>query len=192
MAQYQHNLDVVQAKLPPQLKPRLVVKSLASTKLLQFASEKLNTQCFMVVHLPHLREIIGAFQQADILLGKPMPIHAAQRFYQSLFSQKGLNPQVNIQWLIDSQARLEQYLQLAQNLNLCLNINIEIDVGLHRGGVSSQEQFVTMLNLIRQHLLYLKFSGLMGYDAHVAKLPKILKRPEKVISNHTRFINNSS
>lgn len=27
--------------------------------------------------------------------------------------------------------------------------------------------------------MYLKFSGLMGYDAHVAKLPKILKRPEK-------------
>lgn len=102
LAQYQHNLDVVQAKLPPQLKPRLVVKSLASQQLLQFASEKLNTQRFMVFHLPYLREIIGAFQQADILLGKPMPVHAAQRFYQSLFSQKGLNPQVNIQWLIDS------------------------------------------------------------------------------------------
>lgn len=179
LVQYQHNLDVVQAKLPPQLKPRLVVKSLSSTELLQFASEKLNTQRFMVFHLPHLREIIGAFQQADILLGKPMPVHAVQRFYQSLFGQKGLNPQVNIQWLIDSQARLEQYLQLAQNLNLCLNVNIEIDVGLHRGGVSSQEQFVALLKLIQQHPLDLKFSGLMGYDAHVAKLPKILKRPEK-------------
>ena len=179
LVQYQHNLDVVQAKLPPQLKPRLVVKSLSSTELLQFASEKLNTQRFMVFHLPHLREIIGAFEQADILLGKPMPVHAAQRFYQSWFGQMDLNTQANIQWLIDSQARLEQYLQLAQNLNLCLNINIEIDVGLHRGGVSSQEQFVAMLNLIQQHPLYLNFSGLMGYDAHVAKLPKILKRPEK-------------
>lgn len=89
LAQYQHNLNVVQSKLPVQLKPRLVVKSLASTKLLQFASEKLNTQRFMVFHLPHLREIINTFEQADILLGKPMPIHAAQRFYQSLFSQKG-------------------------------------------------------------------------------------------------------
>ena len=179
LAWYQHNLDIVQAKLPPQLKPRLVVKSLSSTELLQFTSEKLNTQRFMVFHLPHLREIIGAFEQADILLGKPMPVHAVQRFYQSLFGQKGLHTQVNIQWLIDSQARLEQYLQLAQSLNLCLNVNIEIDVGLHRGGVSSQEQFVAMLNLIQQHPLDLKFSGLMGYDAHVAKLPKILKSPEK-------------
>lgn len=179
LAQYQNNLNVVQSKLPVQLKPRLVVKSLASTELLQFASEKLNTQRFMVFHLPHLQEIIGAFQQADILLGKPMPVHAVQRFYQSLFGQKGLNLQVNIQWLIDSQARLEQYLQLAQNLNFCLNINIEIDVGLHRGGVSSQEQFVALLKLIQQHPLNLKFSGLMGYDAHVAKLPKILKRLEK-------------
>lgn len=179
LAWYQHNLDVVQSKLPAQLKPRLVVKSLASTELLQLASEKLNTQRFMVFHLPHLREIIGAFQQADILLGKPMPVHAAQHFYQNFSDSNALNQQVKIQWLIDSQARLEQYLQLAQSLNLCLNINVEIDVGLHRGGVSSQEQFVTMLNLIQQHPLYLKFSGLMGYDAHVAKLPKILKSPEK-------------
>jgi len=179
LAQYQHNLNVVQSKLPVQLKPRLVVKSLASTKLLQFASEKLNTQRFMVFHLPHLREIIGAFEQADILLGKPMPVHAAQRFYQSWFGQMDLNTQANIQWLIDSQARLEQYLQLAQSLNLCLNVNIEIDVGLHRGGVNSQEQFIALLKLIQQHPLSLKFSGLMGYDAHVAKLPKILKSPKK-------------
>src|SRR5690606_34314016 len=84
-----------------------------------------------------------------------------------------------IQWLIDDIERLKQYLQLAQNLNLCLNVNIEIDVGLHRGGVSSQAQFVGLLKLIQQYSSYLKLSGLMGYDAHVAKLPKILKCPEK-------------
>ena len=63
LAQYQHNLDVVQAKLPPQLKPRLAVKSLASQQLLQFASEKLNTQCFMVFHLPHLRKLSEHFSK---------------------------------------------------------------------------------------------------------------------------------
>ena len=76
LAQYRHNLEVMQSKLPEQLQPRLVVKSLASIPLLKLASEKLNTQRFMVFHLPHLAEIMEAFSQADILLGKPMPIQA--------------------------------------------------------------------------------------------------------------------
>ncbi|MFV5507690.1 alanine racemase [Acinetobacter sp. 197] len=172
---YQRNLDYVQSKLPAQLKPRLVVKSLASPPLLQLASEKLNTRRFMVFHLPHLLEIIGTFPQADILLGKPMPVQALKRFYQKSSSQN----KANIQWLIDDIERLKQYLQFAQSQNLCLNVNIEIDVGLHRGGVSSQAQFVALLKLIQQYSSYLKLSGLMGYDAHVAKLPKILKCPEK-------------
>jgi len=172
---YQRNLDYVQSKLPAQLKSRLVVKSLASPPLLQLASEKLNTRRFMVFHLPHLLEIIGTFPQADILLGKPMPVQALKRFYQKSSSQN----KANIQWLIDDIERLKQYLQFTQSQNLCLNVNIEIDVGLHRGGVSSQAQFVALLKLIQQYSSYLKLSGLMGYDAHVAKLPKILKCPEK-------------
>ena len=77
---YQHNLDYVQSLLPAQLKPRLVVKSLASIQLLKLASQKLSTQRFMVFHLPHLAEIMQTFEQADILLGKPMPIRAVESF----------------------------------------------------------------------------------------------------------------
>src|SRR5690606_288163 len=88
------------------------------------------------------------------------------------------NDQSNIQWLVDDIKRLKQYLQFAQESNLQLNINIEIDVGLHRGGVSSQQQ-IALLKLIQQHPDALRLSGLMGYDAHVAKLPNILKSPEK-------------
>src|SRR5690606_38651495 len=184
---YQRNLDYVQSKLPAKLKPRLVVKSLASIQLLKLASEKLNTQRFMVFHLPHLLEIIGTFQQADILLGKPMPIQAVKHFYQTLSDQNKANDQVIIQWLIDDVERLKQYLQLAQSLNTCLNVNIEIDVGLHRGGVQTQQQFIALMELIQDNAAYIKFSGLMGYDAHVAKLPKILKSPEKSYqqSQHT-------
>lgn len=178
-AQYRHNLEAVQSKLPVQLKPRLVVKSLASIQLLKLASEKLNTQRFMVFHLPHIAEIIQTFKQADILLGKPMPIQAVKRFYQPSPEQNKANDQASIQWLIDDIERLQQYLQLAQELNLSLNLNIEIDVGLHRGGVQTQQQFITLLKLIQHNAHYLKLSGLMGYDAHVAKLPKILKSPDK-------------
>lgn len=171
---YQYNLDYVQSKLPAQLKPRLVVKSLASMQLLKLASEKLSTQRFMVFHLPHIAEIIQTFEQADILLGKPMPIRAVEWFYQS-----NAQHEIHIQWLIDDLGRLQQYLQLAQQLDISLNVNIEIDVGLHRGGVQNSQQFVALLKLIQLHSRHLKLSGLMGYDAHVAKLPKIIKSPEK-------------
>ncbi|MEG2265019.1 alanine racemase [Acinetobacter lwoffii] len=179
LAQYRHNLEVMQSKLPEQLQPRLVVKSLASIPLLKLASEKLNTQRFMVFHLPHLAEIMEAFSQADILLGKPMPIQALKSFYQTLSDQNKINDQGSIQWLIDDVEHLQQYLQLAQRLNIRLHVNIEIDVGLHRGGVQTQQQFIALMKLIQHNAAYLKLSGLMGYDAHVAKLPKILKSPDK-------------
>ncbi|WP_445660386.1 alanine racemase [Acinetobacter sp. F16] len=171
---YQDNLDYVQSKLPTQLKPRLVVKSLASMQLLKIASQKLNTQRFMLFHLPHIAEIVQTFEQADILLGKPVPIRAVELFYQSTAQHN-----IYIQWLIDDLGRLQQYLELAQRLSIRLNVNIEIDVGLHRGGVQNSQQFVALLNLIQQYPEHLKLSGLMGYDAHVAKLPKIITSPEK-------------
>ncbi len=171
---YQQNLDDVQSKLPRHLKPRLVVKSLACMPMLKMASQKLATQCFMVFHLPHVAEIMNTFEQADILFGKPMPIRAVELFYQSTAQHD-----IHIQWLIDDVHRLQQYLQLAQKYNLCLSVNIEIDVGLHRGGVQNQPQFVALLNVIQQHATHLKLTGLMGYDAHVAKLPKIIQSPEK-------------
>lgn len=171
---YQYNLDYVQSKLPTQLKPRLVVKSLASLPLLKLASQKLNTQRFMLFHLPHIAEIMQTFEQADILLGKPMPIRAVELSYQNTAQHN-----IYIQWLIDDLGRLQQYLELAQRLGIRLNVNIEIDVGLHRGGVQNPQQFVALLKLIQQHSTHLKLSGLMGYDAHVAKLPKIIKSPEK-------------
>ncbi|GAA5180706.1 DSD1 family PLP-dependent enzyme [Acinetobacter kookii] len=174
LAAYQHNLDIVQPHLSAQLKPRLVVKSLASLSLLKLASEKLNTRRFMLFHLPHIFSIHAPFPQADILLGKPMPIHAVEQFYQAAGDR-----QPDIQWLIDDLGRLQQYLQLAQWFNICLNVNIEIDVGLHRGGVQNPQQFRALLKLIQQHSAHLKFTGLMGYDAHVAKLPRFLKSAEK-------------
>ena len=60
---YQYNLDFVRSKLPTQLKPRLVVKSLANMQLLKLASEKLTTQRFMLFHLPHIAEIMQTFEQ---------------------------------------------------------------------------------------------------------------------------------
>jgi D-serine deaminase-like pyridoxal phosphate-dependent protein len=97
-AALQQNIQYIQTKLvqAEQLKPRLVVKSLASLNLLQLLSEKLNTQRFMVFHVPHIQLILGNFSAADLLLGKPMPAQAARNFY----AQNTAWIKANIQWLL--------------------------------------------------------------------------------------------
>ncbi|GAC1372373.1 MAG: hypothetical protein NVS3B3_02670 [Aquirhabdus sp.] len=104
-----------------------------------------------------------------------MPVKAVQCFYE----QNNSSAQAAIQWLIDSIERLEQYLELAKSLELRLLINIEIDVGLHRGGIQDLSQFRELLNLIQSNPNHLQFSGLMGYDAHVGKIPKVIKSTAK-------------
>ncbi|XID74487.1 alanine racemase [Alkanindiges sp. WGS2144] len=157
------------------LKPRLVVKSLESMPLINYIAAKLNCQRFMVFHAPHLPLVLQQFPQADILLGKPMPIAAVRHFYQQYPQHKN----TPIQWLVDSLERLQQYLQLAMQQQIRLQINIEIDIGLHRGGLQQPEKLQPLLQLISQHPQCLKFSGLMGYDAHVSKIPAILQSLEK-------------
>lgn len=168
-----HNLQMIKPLFKDQIYPRLVVKSLSNLKLLRDISQYLNTDRFMVFHLPQLETMLELWPEADYLLGKPMPIRALEQFYQN--SQVW---QADIQWLIDQPKRLLQYLAFAKQKQLKLKVNIEIDVGLHRGGVQSAAEFLAVLKIIVQHPQHLKFSGLMGYDAHVAKLPKWLKKTD--------------
>lgn len=169
------NLAQAKKMLTPKVTPRLVVKSLGSIELLKYIVNDLNCTRFMVFHLPHVPLVLNAFPNADILLGKPMPVRAVQSFYE----QNKSSAQAPIQWLIDSTERLEQYLELAKSLELKLHINIEIDVGLHRGGIQDLSQFRELLNLIQNNPNHLRFSGLMGYDAHVGKIPKVIKSTNK-------------
>lgn len=175
-AALKQNIQHVQVRLShaQHLKARLVVKSLASLDLLKMLSEQINTQRFMVFHQPHIISILENFAEADILLGKPMPAQAAGCFYEKHSEWSD----AKVQWLIDTKQRLQQYLEIAQVYSICLNVNIEIDVGLHRGGVQSTQQLAEILKLIQQYPQYLKLSGLMGYDAHVTKIPAIIKKPE--------------
>lgn len=151
-----------------------MVKSLASLDLLKLLSEQIDTQRFMVFHQPHIVSILENFADADILLGKPMPAQVVHQFFEQYMEWST----AKIQWLIDTKVRLQQYLEIAKKYFICLDINIEIDVGLHRGGVQTTQQFTEILALIQQYPQYLKLSGLMGYDAHVTKIPAIIKKPE--------------
>lgn len=152
---------------------RIVEKSLPSHKLIEYIAARANTQRLMSFHQPFLNLDTELFPGFDILMGKPLPVRSAQIFYQGLKSS--FDPSKQLQWLIDTPQRLQEYLQLAQGLNTRLRANIEIDVGLHRGGVADNATLGKMLEIIAANPQHLEFSGFMGYDAHVGMgVPSIL------------------
>ncbi|MDC8760798.1 alanine racemase [Janthinobacterium fluminis] len=146
---------------------RSVVKSLPSLPLLQELMRQSGSDKTMLFSLPQL--IALAPHSPDILLGKPMPVAAAAQFYQRAGAPA---PGRRVQWLIDTPRRLAQYRELARGAGLTLELNLEIDVGLHRGGLASRQDMAECAQLIRSEPR-LRYSGLMGYDAHIAKLPDV-------------------
>lgn len=175
------NLEVLQGMLQAAVDFRIVVKSLPCPALLDYIMTKMQTKRLMVFHQPFLSAIAASADAAfDVLLGKPMPIQTAKYFYQTLDANNPtFDPFRQIQWLIDTPARLEQYLELAQRLSQKLRINLEVDIGLHRGGIPDLETLRSALQLIEAHPDFLEFSGLMGYDPHIVKLPKIVRSQQK-------------
>lgn len=155
---------------------RVVTKSIPSPDLVRYVMKKANTERQMVFHRPFLQHMSQATPQSDILLGKPFPINAAKTFYQQ---HSGVfDPASQLQWLIDTQARLQQYLALAKTLNISMGINLEIDVGLHRGGFENDAQLRPALQIIADNPAHLRFTGYMGYDAHLSGIPSFLVKGE--------------
>ena len=93
----------------------------------------MNTDKLMVFHQPFLSDLSSTLdQRADVLLGKPMPIRTAQYYYKTLPKLKNdFDPYRQVQWLVDTEARIFQYISLAQKLGKRLRLNLELDVGLH-------------------------------------------------------------
>lgn len=165
------NIKVLNNHLKGRFDYRIVVKSLPSIGLVKFIMANSKTKRLMVFHQPFLSHVAKEIPDADILMGKPMPIAAAEKYYQQVEEgDEVFDHQTQLQWLIDSPARLHQYSNLSSRLKTKMNINIELDVGLHRGGVSSVKQLEEMLSLI-SNSKYLTFSGFMGYEPHISKAP---------------------
>lgn len=173
-----HNIDVVMQSVARGAKHlRLVEKSLPSPKLLAYIARRAGTQRLMSFHQPFLNHDAQVFPQADILLGKPLPVRSAALFYQQHTGP--FDPARQLQWLLDTPERLQQYLALAQGLGTRLRVNIELDVGLHRGGISDNAVLGQMLALISAHPGQLEFAGFMGYDPFVGMgVPGILGSPQ--------------
>lgn len=175
------NIEELQKSLKTGVEFRLVVKSLPSPQLIHYLQQKLPTERLMVFHQPFLTQLYPLLgENADVLLGKPMPAQTLQYFYEHLPAVKTtFNPFTQVQWLVDTQDRLAQYHALAKTKGWKLKVNLEIDVGLHRGGFADLTSFESALTFLVQHQDALTLSGLMGYDPHVVKLPKILRSKEK-------------
>ncbi len=145
---------------------RIVVKSLPSLQLLSYISKETHSQRFMVFDERLLMKMLAQFPQGDFLLGKPLPALGAQKILVSSERQKTKS----IRWLVDSNQRLMNYAQLATTRKHTMRVNLEIDLGLHRGGFSSDQSLSEALKTIKHHP-YLEFDGFMGYEPHVVKVP---------------------
>jgi D-serine deaminase-like pyridoxal phosphate-dependent protein len=163
------NIEVLRESIRAPKQFRVVDKSLPSIALLRYVFERAGTNRVMSFHQPFLSQVAEQLKGSQILLGKPMPVRSAERFYADLRSS--FDPQRQLQWLIDTPERLEEYRALADRLGQRMRINVEIDVGLHRGGVQDTATLDRMLAVIAAHPDRLEFAGFMGYDPHVAKVP---------------------
>ncbi|MDU9400339.1 MULTISPECIES: DSD1 family PLP-dependent enzyme [Pseudomonadaceae] len=187
-----HNIDVVMQSVRRAGKSlRLVEKSLPSPQLLDYIAKRAGTQRLMSFHQPFLNHDAERFPESDILLGKPLPVRAAQLFYEA--HRGPFDPARQLQWLLDTPERLAQYLALAKALNIRMRINIELDVGLHRGGVQDTAGLGRMLELVGANPQHLEFAGFMGYDPFVGMgVPGILGSPEalfaKVMTLYDGFV----
>jgi D-serine deaminase-like pyridoxal phosphate-dependent protein len=185
-----HNIDVVRRSVRAPRQLRIVAKSLPSVQLIDYIFARAQTRCLMAFHQPFLNLEAEAFPTADILLGKPLPVAASAHFYERL--KGSFDPARQLQWLLDTPERLAQYLELARGQRLRLRVNIEIDVGLHRGGVTDNATLRQMLKLLEAFPQQVEFAGFMGYDPHVVKVPRLLgshrKFFEKALATYRGFV----
>ena len=172
------NIDRITQTLgtAPWLSYRVVTKSVPSPELVRYISERAQTQAQMIFHLPFLLATTQVTPDADILIGKPFPIAAVEEFYRKHAGT--FEPAQQLQWLVDTTARLQQYLNFARANQLKLRVNLELDVGLHRGGFVADEALSDALGIIRANPQHLTFSGFMGYDAHLMGIPSALAKRE--------------
>ena len=163
------NINTVVNHLDGRFHYRIVAKSLPSLPLLGAVMEASGSNRLMLFHQPFINQVAARYPQADILLGKPMPVAAAHNFYRQ-FEGGGFSAESQLRWLVDTPERVLQYDQLAQVLGQVMQVCIELDVGLHRGGVHNDQQLIAMLDQITASPK-LNFCGFMGYEPHIVKVP---------------------
>ena len=144
---------------------RVVVKSLPCPRLLDRVAKSLNTRRFMVFNAAMLNAMLALYPDGDFLLGKPLPAALVAQIYAS----QGAAALTNVQWLVDTPDRIAAYAAIARAHATQMKLSFEIDVGLHRGGFAGAAALAEGLKAAAAAGCF-AIAGLMGYDAHVAKL----------------------
>lgn len=181
------NIDAVRANIKAPANYRIVVKSLPSMDLLRYAMERSGSRYLMAFHQPFLNRVTREVPDADILMGKPLPIASAASFYREL-DATSFDPRTQLQWLIDTEDRLIEYQQLAQSMETRLRVNLELDVGLHRGGFEHEQDLLAAINRIAADPQHLQLGGFMGYEAFIAKLPNLEGNRRKVVERYKQMV----
>ncbi|MBL0370411.1 alanine racemase [Rhizobium sp. KVB221] len=185
------NIDLVKQRLQPGRPVRLADKSLAVLPLLGHLMNRLQTNRIMSFHLPIARAVLSAMPDAEILFGKPMPIGALQHSLACMNSCEREDMSDRVVHLIDSTTRLHAYADLARNTGLRLRFAAEVDVGMHRGGFADPESLRDALLSVAGDPM-LKCEGLMGYEAHLSKIPRMLGGADgerrKVVERFNAFV----
>ncbi|MEM1436597.1 MAG: DSD1 family PLP-dependent enzyme, partial [Pseudomonadota bacterium] len=182
------NVDVLARSVGPDKTYRVVVKSLPSIPLLKAVMDRARTRALMVFHQPFLNLVATELPAADVLIGKPLPVSAVRRFYAQL-APGAFNPAEQVQWLVDTPERLEQYQALARELGIHLRINFEIDVGLHRGGLPEAAALQPLLATIASDPKHLSFAGLMGYEPHLTGTTDVdVPAAQAVLESYRGFV----
>lgn len=150
---------------------RIVEKSLPSLDLLSYVSTKTGSNRFLVLHLPFLPAILNAFPSAQVLVGKSQPIAAVRQFFQNYTAAELPSVVRQVSFLADTPTRIGELVQVATTLSVTLQVGVEIDVGLHRGGVSQPSGLPAVLSVFTANPTLLTFAGMLGYDGHVANAP---------------------
>ncbi|WP_120636074.1 alanine racemase [Ruegeria sp. EL01] len=162
------NCATALAAADPDLNWRLVAKSLPCLPLLDHIRRLIPTSGLMTFSEPMLTALLKAEPGTDHLIGKPLPVSSAARILAACTDAAD-----RVQWLIDTPERLQEYLVLAEDSKSLLRISFEVDIGLHRGGMKTL-QVAEAARAVTAHP-HARLSGLMGYEAHLPKLPGILK-----------------
>jgi D-serine deaminase-like pyridoxal phosphate-dependent protein len=162
---------------------RISDKSVPSIAMLRFLRAELNTHRHMVFHLPFVEQTLRAFDDAEVLVGKPMPTFALAHALERTHNIGDWCARTIV--LADSVARVTELEALARSRSIALRVALEIDVGLHRGGLT-HEAFVAVLPSFGAHL---SLAGLMGYDAHVGKsLKSASSSHASVVREYAAFV----
>lgn len=169
LARLNSNIETLNSHLPKGMGYRIVAKSLPSLDLLNHIRVGTGTKRLMTFNQPMLNTVSKSMPEVDQLLGKPLPVAGAKTYFKNLKTQHA-NSADQIQWLIDTSKRLEQYSSLATSVGRKIRVNLELDVGLHRGGFEPNSDLAEALKTIDSNPT-LKFSGFMGYEPHLPALP---------------------